>query len=172
MDFGIFNVMQQRERTKTSKEVTGDALYLTRAAEEMGMTRAWYAEHHFSNYSLCPSPLMLIAHAAAITKTIRLGTAVVVPPLYMPTRLLGEIAMADELSDGRLDLGVGFPAVGGSCAARSCAGVQPARFDNKQSRHADPQAVRHHACRRPTGGGAAGAAPPCPHRHQKRVAGL
>ncbi|MDP6388945.1 MAG: LLM class flavin-dependent oxidoreductase [Alphaproteobacteria bacterium] len=108
MDFGIFNVMQQRERTTTSKEVTGDALYLTRAAEEMGLTRAWYAEHHFSNYSLCPSPLMLIAHAAAITETIRLGTAVVVPPLYMPTRLLGEIAMADELSDGRLDLGVGF----------------------------------------------------------------
>jgi alkanesulfonate monooxygenase SsuD/methylene tetrahydromethanopterin reductase-like flavin-dependent oxidoreductase (luciferase family) len=74
----------------------------------MGLMRAWFAEHHFSNYSLCPAPLLLIAHAAAQTERIRLGTAVVVPPLYRPARLIGEIAMADELSQGRLDLGVGF----------------------------------------------------------------
>ncbi len=108
MDFGIFNVMQQRHRSKTSKEVVDDALYLTRAAEELGFSRAWFAEHHFSNYSLCPSPLMLIAHVAARTTAIRLGTAVVVPPLYMPARLIAEIAMADELSEGRLDLGIGL----------------------------------------------------------------
>jgi alkanesulfonate monooxygenase SsuD/methylene tetrahydromethanopterin reductase-like flavin-dependent oxidoreductase (luciferase family) len=68
---------------------------------------AWFAEHHFSNYCLCASPLMLVAHCASITKKIRLGTAVVVLPLYNPARLAAEIATADALSDGRLMLGIG-----------------------------------------------------------------
>ncbi|MCG8546570.1 MAG: LLM class flavin-dependent oxidoreductase [Alphaproteobacteria bacterium] len=107
MDFGVFNLMQQRDRTKTSREAVDDAIDQTLAAEELGFGRAWFAEHHFSNYSLCPSPLMMCAYAAGVTKKIRLGTAVVVPPLYKPSRLLGEIALADTLCDGRLDLGVG-----------------------------------------------------------------
>ncbi|MBI3513795.1 MAG: LLM class flavin-dependent oxidoreductase, partial [Proteobacteria bacterium] len=68
---------------------------------------AWFAEHHFSNYSLCASPLMLIAHVAPLTKRIRLGTAVVVAPLYNPARLVAEIATVDALTNGRLVLGIG-----------------------------------------------------------------
>ena len=107
MDFGVFNLMQQRDRNTSSRDVVDDAIDQTLAAEELGFGRAWFAEHHFSNYSLCPSPLMMCAHAAGMTKRIRLGTAVVVPPLYKPARLLGEIALADTLSGGRLDLGIG-----------------------------------------------------------------
>jgi alkanesulfonate monooxygenase SsuD/methylene tetrahydromethanopterin reductase-like flavin-dependent oxidoreductase (luciferase family) len=84
-----------------------EALEHTRIAESLGLSRAWYAEHHFSNYSICPSPLMFIAYAAGLTKKIRLGTAVIVPPLYTPARLLAEIALVDTFCDGRLDLGVG-----------------------------------------------------------------
>ena len=107
MDFGIFNLLQQRQQTKTSAQVIDDALAMVRLAEELGFSRVWFAEHHFSNYSLCPSPLVMCAYAAGITKRIRLGTAVVVPALYSPARLIAEIAMVDKLSDGRLDLGVG-----------------------------------------------------------------
>jgi alkanesulfonate monooxygenase SsuD/methylene tetrahydromethanopterin reductase-like flavin-dependent oxidoreductase (luciferase family) len=59
---------------------------------------------------------MLVGHCASITKKIRLGTAVVVLPLYNPARLAAEIATADALSNGRLMLGVG-------------AGYQPYEFE-------------------------------------------
>lgn len=107
MDFGVFNVLQQRQRTKTSAQVMDDALAQVRHAEDLGFSRVWFVEHHFSNYSLCPSPLVMCAYAAGITKRIRMGTAVVLPALYSPARLIAEIAMVDKLSDGRLDLGVG-----------------------------------------------------------------
>ena len=107
MDFGIFNIMQQRDRSKSAKAVFDEAAEQTILAEEMGFDRAWYAEHHFSNYSLCPSPLMMAAHMAGRTRNIRLGTAVVVASLYTPARLLAEIGMVDTLSNGRLDLGIG-----------------------------------------------------------------
>ena len=94
MDFGIFNLMQQRGANVTSAELVDDAIRHTRIAESLGFGRAWFAEHHFSNYSLCPSPLMMVAHAAAVTERIRLGTAVIVAPLHMPARLLGEIGLA------------------------------------------------------------------------------
>ena len=107
MDFGIFNVMQQRHRAKPSQQILEEAVEQTRVAEQLGFSTNWYAEHHFSNYSLCPSPLLMAAHCAGMTEKIRLGTAVVVPPLYTPARLLAEIAMVDSLSGGRLELGIG-----------------------------------------------------------------
>ena len=108
MDFGIFNIMQQRDPAKAAKQVYDEAIEQTVVAEQLGFARAWYAEHHFSNYSLCPSPLMMCAHMAGRTSRIRLGTAVVVAPLYTPARLLAEIGMVDTLSNGRLDLGIGI----------------------------------------------------------------
>lgn len=108
MDFGIFNIMQQRDVNKSVSQVYDEGIEQTIIAEQLGFTRAWYAEHHFSNYSLCPSPLMMACHMAARTSTIRLGTAVVVAPLYKPARLLAEIGMVDTLSKGRLDLGIGM----------------------------------------------------------------
>jgi alkanesulfonate monooxygenase SsuD/methylene tetrahydromethanopterin reductase-like flavin-dependent oxidoreductase (luciferase family) len=116
MDFGVFNVLQQRHRNKTSKAVLDEAMEHTRLAEELGFSRVWFAEHHFSNYSLCPSPLIACTHAAAITTTIRIGTAVLILPLHAPARMIAEIGMVDSLSNGRLDVGVG-------------SGYQPYEFD-------------------------------------------
>ncbi len=107
MDFGIFNVLQQRHASRPSREVLAEAIEHTRIAESLGYSRSWYAEHHFSNYSLCPSPLIMCAHAAAVTEKIRLGCAVLVLPLHVAARTIGEIAMVDNLSGGRLDVGVG-----------------------------------------------------------------
>ncbi len=107
MDFGLFNLLQHRDRSKSSHDLIQEALDHTRRAEELGFSRVWFAEHHFSNYSLVPSPLMMCAYAAAITKTIRVGSAVVILPLHAPARLIAEIAMVDALSGGRLDVGVG-----------------------------------------------------------------
>jgi alkanesulfonate monooxygenase SsuD/methylene tetrahydromethanopterin reductase-like flavin-dependent oxidoreductase (luciferase family) len=107
MDFGTFNLMGYRDQAKTAAQVFAEVAEQTRLADELGYGMAWFAEHHFSNYSVCASPLMMVAHCAPITRKIRLGTAVVVLPLYNPARLVAEIATADALSNGRLALGVG-----------------------------------------------------------------
>ena len=78
-----------------------------RLADELGFEIAWFAEHHFSNYCACPSPLTMAAACAPMTKNILLGTAVIVSPLYQPARVLAEIGMVDAISGGRLVLGVG-----------------------------------------------------------------
>src|SRR5215212_1714676 len=116
MEFGIFNLMGSREAEKPAAQVFGEVAEQTKLADELGYTIAWFAEHHFSNYCLCASPLMMVAHCASITKKITLGTAVVVLPLYNPVRLAAEIATADALSNGRLMLGIG-------------AGYQPYEFE-------------------------------------------
>ncbi|MCB1739457.1 MAG: LLM class flavin-dependent oxidoreductase [Gammaproteobacteria bacterium] len=107
MDFGIFNLLQHRHRSQSSHQVLAEALEHTRLAEELDFSRVWFAEHHFSNYSLCPSPLLMCTQAAAMTRRIRVGTAVLILPLHVPARLIAEIALVDALSGGRLDVGVG-----------------------------------------------------------------
>lgn len=107
LDFGIFMLMQQRNNHKSSTEILFDAVEQTQLADRLGFGCAWFAEHHFSNYGLCSSPLTMIAHCAATTQNIRLGSGVLVTPLYTPARLLADIAMVDQLSRGRLNLGLG-----------------------------------------------------------------
>ena len=107
MDFGIFNLLQHRDRSSSPHVILAEALEHTRLAEELGFSRAWCADHHFSNYSLCPSPLLMCNQAAAMTKNIRGGCAVLILPLHAPARVIGEIALVDALSGGRLDVGVG-----------------------------------------------------------------
>ncbi|MBS0450656.1 MAG: LLM class flavin-dependent oxidoreductase [Proteobacteria bacterium] len=107
MEFGVFILAQQRGYHQTSQQVIGNSIEQTVVAEQAGFNTAWYAEHHFNNYSLSPSPLMMVAHMAAKTKRIRLGTAVCILPLYQPARFLAEVGFVDTVSNGRLDLGVG-----------------------------------------------------------------
>ena len=116
MELGIFNLMGSRTPEKPTAEVFAEVVEQTQFADELGYAIAWFAEHHFSNYCLCASPLMMVAHCASITKKIRLGTAVVVLPLYNPALRAAEIATADALSNGRLMLCVG-------------AGYQPYEFE-------------------------------------------
>lgn len=107
MEFGVFILAQQRGYYQSSKQVINNSVEQTIAAEQAGFNNAWYAEHHFNNYSLSPSPLMMVAHCAGMTKRIRLGTAVCILPLYHPARFLAEVGFVDTVSDGRLDLGIG-----------------------------------------------------------------
>lgn len=123
MRFGLFNLMNQYGIDQ--KEVYQGTIDCSKLAEEIGFDTAWFAEHHFSNYSLCPSPLMMAAAVARETRRIRLGPAVIVAPLYNPIRLAEEIALLDHLSEGRVVLGLGsgyqrfeFEAFGADLAER------------------------------------------------------
>ena len=69
MEFGIFNLMGSRDPAKPSAQIFAEVAEQTKLADELGYAIAWFAEHHFSNYCLCASPLMMVSHCAAITKT-------------------------------------------------------------------------------------------------------
>ena len=76
-------------------------------AEELGFHSAWIAEHHFTRYGLGSAPLVIAANIMARTSKIRIGTAVLVPPLQHPVRLAEEVSVLGVLSDGRVDVGFG-----------------------------------------------------------------
>jgi alkanesulfonate monooxygenase SsuD/methylene tetrahydromethanopterin reductase-like flavin-dependent oxidoreductase (luciferase family) len=76
-------------------------------AEALGFHSSFSVEHHFSGWNQVSSTLMLLTALAMRTTTLRLGTAVVVPPWHNPVLLAEEAATLDLLSKGRLDLGIG-----------------------------------------------------------------
>lgn len=77
-------------------------------AERHGIGRAWVAQHHFrAAEGGLPSPLVFLSNVAARTSSIRLGTGVITLPLEDPVRVAEDAVVADLLSDGRIDLGLG-----------------------------------------------------------------
>ncbi len=76
-------------------------------AEDLGFDFVLIAEHHFSNYGMSPAPLLQAMAIAERTKRIRIGTAVLALPISPPLRLAEEIAVLDNLTDGRFFCGVG-----------------------------------------------------------------
>ncbi len=106
MKFSLFSLMTQRSPDGT-RTIFDETQQIVRLAEEIGFETAWFAEHHFSNYSTCASPLLMAARFAGVTRKIKLGTGVVVLPLYHPIRLIEEIGLVDSISEGRLVLGLG-----------------------------------------------------------------
>src|SRR5215475_2646078 len=75
-------------------------------AEAAGFDSVWLGEHHNSAV-LHPTPLIRLAAIAARTRRLRLGTGVLLLPLYHPLAVAEEAAMVDVISGGRLVLGVG-----------------------------------------------------------------
>lgn len=76
-------------------------------ADQLGFDAIWLAEHHFEVYGKLPNPLLYLARLSGLTKRIGLGTAVVEAPLYNPLRLAEDAALLDQLSHGRVRLGIG-----------------------------------------------------------------
>ncbi|MEO3738880.1 putative FMN-dependent luciferase-like monooxygenase [Enterobacter sp. AG5470] len=79
-----------------------------RHAERQGFDSAWIAQHHFHEHEGgLPSPLVFLAHVAAHTQSIRLGTAIITLPLENPLRVAEDAAVLDLLAGGRLEVGFG-----------------------------------------------------------------
>src|SRR5215831_9378262 len=107
MEFGLFVPCHRYDERVSVKELYDQALETVRFADAAGFTTAWFPEHHLVQYYASPSPLMLAVKAAAVTRRIRVGAAILVIPYYNPLRLAGELGMADTLTGGRLEIGVG-----------------------------------------------------------------
>ncbi|MGW3134900.1 LLM class flavin-dependent oxidoreductase [Streptomyces sp. NPDC001139] len=105
MKFGWFVYFQERNipTAQMYREYLEEICY----ADQLGFDEVWFAEHHFTNYATTPSPNLLLANVATRTERIRIGSMVNPLPLYDPLRFAEEIAMLDQLSRGRVNIGIG-----------------------------------------------------------------
>jgi probable F420-dependent oxidoreductase len=76
-------------------------------AEQIGIESAFISEHHFVDTGFFPSPLISLSYLAARTSKIKIGTGVLLLPLYNPVHVAEDCAVLDIISGGRLILGVG-----------------------------------------------------------------
>ncbi len=109
MDFGYFTLSDNHyeNNPRTASDFIADILDETIYAERLGYHSAWIGEHHFNALGVLSCPDLVLAHAAALTKHIRLAPAVTVLPLHHPIRVAEQWASLDVLSGGRVDFAAG-----------------------------------------------------------------
>lgn len=105
MEFGLFDHLDRND--KPDAQLYADRIRVIQAAEKAGFRSYHQAEHHMTPLGMAPSPNVFLSAVAQRTERIRLGPLVYLLPLYHPIRLIEEICMLDQLSGGRLELGVG-----------------------------------------------------------------
>jgi alkanesulfonate monooxygenase SsuD/methylene tetrahydromethanopterin reductase-like flavin-dependent oxidoreductase (luciferase family) len=105
MRFGIFDHNDASGRPAAQQ--LAERLELIEAYEQLGFYAYHLAEHHGTPLGITPSPHLLLAAASQRTARIRLGTLISILPLYHPMRVIEEACTLDQLTNGRLDLGVG-----------------------------------------------------------------
>lgn len=92
---------------RTSSEALADSVRLAQAADRLGFTRFWVAEHHNMPSVASTSPPVLIAHLAAQTESIRVGSGGVMLPNHAPFVVAEQFALLEALHPDRIDLGIG-----------------------------------------------------------------
>lgn len=88
-------------------DVIQDALQEAELSDELGFDTIWLAEHHFDGGCAYVDPMTFATAIVARTQQIRVGFAVAQMALYHPIRLAEQIAVIDNISKGRLTLGLG-----------------------------------------------------------------
>ena len=118
---GFFSrLLDQTDAAERYRLVTAQIAH----AEHCGFDSAWIAQHPFHEAEGgLPAPFVFLAHVAAATSRIRLGTGIVTLPLELPIRVAEDAAVMDLMSGGRLEVGVG---PGGNLSAFTAFG-----FDSK-----------------------------------------
>ena len=109
MRFGLFGGAQTNSATLGAGLGQGfhDFVDFNVEAEALGYQSTFCVEHHFTGWGQISATLNLLTWLAARTKTLRVGTAVMVLPWHNPVLLAEQAATLDLLSAGRLDLGIG-----------------------------------------------------------------
>jgi natural product biosynthesis luciferase-like monooxygenase protein len=108
MRFGLNFFPSFRRGDLTTAEYFDQVLRLAVRGDELGYHSVKAVEHYFHDYGgQTPNPVVLLAAIAARTRRIRPITGAVIPAFNHPVKLAGELAMLDNLSGGRLDVGFG-----------------------------------------------------------------
>ncbi|MGW2489865.1 LLM class flavin-dependent oxidoreductase [Streptomyces sp. NPDC001606] len=108
MDFGLNFFPVFTPDHKPASQFYREAIALSQIAEEYGFDHVQTVEHYGTPYGgYSPDPVTLLSAIAARTKTIRVATGAVIPAFSHPLQLASKLAMLDNISEGRLDVGFG-----------------------------------------------------------------
>jgi alkanesulfonate monooxygenase SsuD/methylene tetrahydromethanopterin reductase-like flavin-dependent oxidoreductase (luciferase family) len=106
LQFGIFDHLE-RPRDVALDQAYDERLRLLTRADELGYYGYHLAEHHQSPLCMAPSQNVFLAAAARGTRRIKLGTLVHLLPMHHPLRFIEEVCMLDNLTQGRMQIGLG-----------------------------------------------------------------
>jgi probable F420-dependent oxidoreductase len=115
MRFGLYSSIASPPRGEGLDCAIDDVIAEAQLAEASGFDSCFFGEHHQDKDGFLPSPLIVATAVAACTRTLRVGTSVVLLPLHHPVHVAEDVVTLDLVSKGRVVLGVGI-------------GYQPADF--------------------------------------------
>ncbi|HEY1919465.1 MAG TPA: LLM class flavin-dependent oxidoreductase [Streptosporangiaceae bacterium] len=107
MHIGYVPTFQNPQRHVPDLEVYRQELRLAELAEPLDFDSVWSVEHHFTDLAIVPDVPQFLSYMAARTTRINLGSMVVVLPWHDPIRVAEQASMLDNLSGGRMILGIG-----------------------------------------------------------------
>src|SRR5882672_6369739 len=115
MKFGLYSSIASPPRGEHIDRCIDEVIDEAQLAESCGFDSCFFGEHHQDADGFLPAPLIVATAVAARTRTLRVGTSVILLPLHHPVRLAEDAITLDLVSKGRLVIGVGI-------------GYQPADF--------------------------------------------
>ncbi|MBI2205262.1 MAG: LLM class flavin-dependent oxidoreductase [Candidatus Rokubacteria bacterium] len=115
MKFGLYSSIANPPRGEHLDRAIDETIAEAQLAESCGFDSCFFGEHHQDKDGFLPSPLIVATAVAAKTRTLRVGTSVILLPLHHPVRVAEDVITLDLVSKGRVILGVGI-------------GYQPADF--------------------------------------------
>ena len=108
MKFGVYSSIADPPAGENIARCIEEVLEEAQLAEEYGFDSYFFGEHHQDKDGFLPSPLILAAAVAARTRTLNVGTSVILLPLHHPVHLAEDVVTLDQVSQGRVILGVGI----------------------------------------------------------------
>ncbi|MGN6423149.1 MAG: LLM class flavin-dependent oxidoreductase [Asticcacaulis sp.] len=106
IDWSLFLINAQPPGMNAHDVLMNGACYAAES-ERLGYSTAWVLEHHFTQFGLVGSPLFYASFLLGKTTSLKVGTAIQVITLDHPVRLAEQVALLDQLSEGRLIFGFG-----------------------------------------------------------------
>ncbi len=109
MKFGYFANVSNPRLEKPYSQILDEIRDLSENIENAGWDSIWFSEHHFGHegFEVCSNAIMMCADIAARTTKLRLGQAANIVTFWNPLRFAEDIAMLDQMSNGRVDAGIG-----------------------------------------------------------------
>src|SRR5712671_1368120 len=108
MKFGLYSSIANPPRGENLDRSIDEVIAEAQLAEASGFDSCFFGEHHQDKDGFLPSPLIVATAVASHTRTLKVGTSVILLPLHHPVRVAEDVITLDLVSKGRVILGVGI----------------------------------------------------------------